>query len=133
MRRHELDPLSLVFGFLFTAFGLLFLVGQPEAAVRLRWLWPVLLLGLGLAILLGARPRRPSEPAAEPAAGDLQEPSGAGAAAVEPAGTEPTGADQTGHEATGDEETSADQTGADQTGAELARDDPTGPPQRPPR
>jgi hypothetical protein len=101
MRRHELDPLSLVVGFLFTAFGLLFLVGQPEAAVRLRWLWPLLLLGLGLAILAGARPRRP----AGPADGQLDEASGAGPGAEdaepepaepEPAEPEPAGTDRAG-------------------------------------
>jgi hypothetical protein len=68
MRRHELDPVSLVFGFAFTAAGLLFLAGRVDQAVRLRWLWPVLLLALGLAILLDLNVRRPKaavEPAAE--------------------------------------------------------------------
>jgi len=83
MHRHDLDPLSLVAGLLFTGLGLLFLVGEPEAAVRLRWLWPVLLLGLGLAILLGARPRRPA--AGEAAAAD-QRPDA-------PTGAEPETAD----------------------------------------
>jgi hypothetical protein len=71
MRRHELDPVSLVFGFAFTAAGLLFLAGRVDQAVRLRWLWPVLLLALGLAILLDLNVRRPRaavEPADAPAA-----------------------------------------------------------------
>jgi hypothetical protein len=58
MRRHELDPVSLVFGFAFTAAGLLFLAGGVDQAVRLRWLWPLLLLALGLGILLDLGGRR---------------------------------------------------------------------------
>jgi hypothetical protein len=68
MRRHELDPLSLVFGVLLTAAGLLLAAGRLEIAVRLRWLWPMLLLGLGAAILVGARPRRPASVAGARAA-----------------------------------------------------------------
>jgi hypothetical protein len=67
MRRHELDPVSLVFGFAFTAAGALFLAGRIDEAVRLRWLWPVLLLVLGLGILLDLNVRRP-KPTAEPTA-----------------------------------------------------------------
>jgi hypothetical protein len=52
MRRHELDPVSLTFGFAFAALGLLFLVGQPDQALRLRWIWPLLLVVLGAGILL---------------------------------------------------------------------------------
>ena len=63
MRRHQLDPVSLVFGFAFTSAGLLFLAGRVEQAVRLRWLWPLLLLALGLGILLDLGARRPKAPA----------------------------------------------------------------------
>jgi hypothetical protein len=63
MRRHELDPVSLVFGFAFTAAGTLFLAGRLDQAVRLRWLWPLLLLALGLGILLDLNTRRPKAPA----------------------------------------------------------------------
>jgi hypothetical protein len=52
MRRHELDPVSLTFGFAFAVLGLLFLVGQPDQALRLRWIWPLLLVVLGAGILL---------------------------------------------------------------------------------
>jgi hypothetical protein len=52
MRRHDLDPVSLTFGFLFAALGLLFLVGRADDAFRLRWIWPLLLLVLGAGILL---------------------------------------------------------------------------------
>jgi hypothetical protein len=85
MRRHELDPISLVFGFAVTGLGLLFLVGRADVAYRLRWVWPVLLLAVGLAILLDLRVRasRPDEPAtvppsastpAEPGAAEPSEP-----------------------------------------------------------
>jgi hypothetical protein len=66
MRRHELDPISLVFGFAFTVAGALFLAGRLDQAVRLRWLWPLLLLALGLGVLLDLNARRPKG-AAEPA------------------------------------------------------------------
>ena len=52
MRRHELDPVSLTFGFAFTSLGLLFLTNRADQALRLRWIWPVLLLVLGAGILL---------------------------------------------------------------------------------
>ena len=52
MRRHDLDPVSLTFGFLFAALGLLFLIGRADDAFRLRWIWPLLLLVLGAGILL---------------------------------------------------------------------------------
>jgi hypothetical protein len=66
MRRHDLDPVSLTFGFLFTALGLLFLVGRADDAFRLRWIWPLLLLVLGAGILLDiARGRGRTDPAPE--------------------------------------------------------------------
>jgi hypothetical protein len=103
MRRHALDPVSLVFGFAFTAAGVLFFAGQFDQAVRLRWLWPVLLLVLGIGILLDLGTRReqaPPEPAeapadAQPAAAVAEpdrapaEPEPAEPVAAEPAGAEP--------------------------------------------
>jgi hypothetical protein len=89
MRRHELDPISLVFGFAVTGLGLLFLVGRADVAYRLRWVWPVLLLAVGLAILLDLRVRasRPDEPAtAPPSASTPAEP---GAAEPSEPGDEP--------------------------------------------
>jgi hypothetical protein len=68
MRRHELDPISLTFGFAFAALGLLFLLGQADQALRLRWVWPLLLLALGAGILLDialGRPRKTADPEAE--------------------------------------------------------------------
>ena len=52
MNRHELDPVSLTFGFVFTGLGLLFLIGRADQALRLQWVWPLLLLALGAGILL---------------------------------------------------------------------------------
>ena len=77
MRRHELDPVSLTFGFVFGGLGLLFLLGQADQALRLRWVWPLLLLGLGLGILLDVtRTRRPADPGTDDSEPHLQ-PTGA--------------------------------------------------------
>ena len=66
MRRHELDPVSLTFGFAFTGLGILFLIGQADEALRLHWVWPLLLLVLGGGILLDVARTRP-RPTPEPA------------------------------------------------------------------
>jgi hypothetical protein len=93
MRRHELDPVSLVFGFAFTAAGALFLAGRVDQAVRLRWLWPLLLLALGLGILLDLNTRRSQPPAdaaeppaaePEPVAAEPEPPTPAAAGPAEP-------------------------------------------------
>lgn len=57
MKRHPLDPLSLVVGLMFAGLGLVFLLTRLDIADRnLRWIWPLPLLGLGaLMIALGAR------------------------------------------------------------------------------
>lgn len=57
------DPGSLIAGVAFTGIGLTFLVGKVELAERARWVWPIVLLGLG-AGLLAAVLRRPAEPSA---------------------------------------------------------------------
>jgi hypothetical protein len=65
-RRHELDPISLTFGLLFSGLGLLFLVGQADQALRLKWIWPLLLFAVGAAILLDVgRGRDRTEPQAK--------------------------------------------------------------------
>jgi hypothetical protein len=84
MRRHELDPVSLTFGFAFSALGLLFLIGRADQALRLHWVWPLLLLALGVGILLDvtrsrpgpdaalpAEPSTPSDPTSEPTTAEL--------------------------------------------------------------
>ena len=75
-RRHQLDPISLTFGFAFTGLGLLFLVGRADQALRLQWVWPLLLLALGAGILLDLsrgrdRPAPAPEPGTEAPAADL--------------------------------------------------------------
>ena len=69
MRRHELDPVSLTFGFALTALGLLFLIGRADQALRLHWVWPLLLLALGVGILVDVtrgRSRPDDAPTSEP-------------------------------------------------------------------
>src|SRR4029453_14033512 len=68
MRRHELDPVSLTFGFAFTGLGLLFLLGRAAQALPPPWVWPILLLVLGggiLADLAHHRDRAEEDPARE--------------------------------------------------------------------
>ena len=66
-RRHELDPISLTFGFAFTGLGLLFLLGRADQALRLQWVWPLLLLALGAGILFDViRGRGRPDPEADP-------------------------------------------------------------------
>jgi hypothetical protein len=72
MNRHELDPVSLIFGFAFTGLGLLFLIGRADQALRLQWVWPLLLLALGAGILLDltrSQNRRALEPGPDVGAG----------------------------------------------------------------
>jgi Zn-dependent protease with chaperone function len=75
MRRHELDPVSLTIGFAFAGLGLLFLIGQADQALRLRWIWPLLLIVLGAGILLDVsrtRARTPDTAAPEPTPTDWE-------------------------------------------------------------
>ena len=68
-RRHELDPISLTFGFAFTGLGLLFLLGRADQALRLQWVWPLLLLALGAGILFDViRGRGRPDPEVDPGA-----------------------------------------------------------------
>lgn len=57
MPRHPADLLSLVFGLLFAAIGLVLLSGDGRA-VSLTWVGPLVALGLGALLLLAARSRR---------------------------------------------------------------------------
>lgn len=56
MTRHRTDPVSLVFGALFVTLAIAAWTGalRLTAALDLRWLWPVLLIVGGLALLAGA-------------------------------------------------------------------------------
>jgi hypothetical protein len=98
MRRHALDPVSLAFGFAFTAAGVLFFAGQFDQAVRLRWLWPVLLLVLGLGILLDLGTRR-EQAAPEPAEAPVDAPPAAAVAEPDRAAAEPEPAEPVAAEA----------------------------------
>jgi hypothetical protein len=60
MRRHEMDPLSLVSGLMFTAIGAVFLFGRVDvASAGAQWVWPALLVTAGaLLMVLTVRPAR---------------------------------------------------------------------------
>jgi hypothetical protein len=60
MKRHLLDPFSLVFGALFTTIGLTFLISRVDiGTLHLRWVWPLPLIVLGAVIIfLAARGER---------------------------------------------------------------------------
>ncbi|MDQ1375431.1 MAG: hypothetical protein QOJ09_2769 [Actinomycetota bacterium] len=58
MQRHDLDPLSLVSGVLFAGLGILFLLDEAgSVTVQPRWVWPLVLIALGVAGLLASRPK----------------------------------------------------------------------------
>jgi hypothetical protein len=58
MERHELDPLSLVGGLVFAALGVLYLLDAADSlTVQPRWVWPALLIALGIGGLLASRPK----------------------------------------------------------------------------
>ena len=52
MRRHPIDLVSLVFGLAFVALAAAALIADPIELIEARWLWPGLLIVLGLALLL---------------------------------------------------------------------------------
>jgi cytochrome c-type biogenesis protein CcmH/NrfF len=60
MERHRFDALSLVFGLLFVAAGLLLLSGGPalSQSLPMEWVGPLVAIGLGAVLLLAARPER---------------------------------------------------------------------------
>ena len=65
MKKHALDPFSLVFGVTFALAGVAFLLTRLDIA-RLRWAWPAPIIALGALIIgLAARAER-SKPNAGP-------------------------------------------------------------------
>jgi len=72
VRRHDLDALSLVSGLLFTGLGLLLLSGDPaRGSISLAWVGPIVAVGIGVLVVLAARPRRSdTTDGAEPAGED---------------------------------------------------------------
>ena len=69
MKRHRLDPFSLVFGATFSLLGGLFLFARTDVEdLHLKWIWPVPLIVLGVLIIaISIRESRPktSEPASD--------------------------------------------------------------------
>lgn len=61
MARHPVDLLSFSAGALVLALGLLLLTGGL-GGLQLQWAAPVVAIGLGLLIVLAARPARAVEP-----------------------------------------------------------------------
>ena len=57
MQRHDPDALALIAGVLLSVVGIAGLVLRPFDPELLRWVWPGLLVVVGLAVLLGSRPR----------------------------------------------------------------------------
>jgi len=52
MQRHRFDPISFVFGLIFAAVGVVYLVDDvrfdPDVA---RWIWPLAIVAIGVAIV----------------------------------------------------------------------------------
>jgi hypothetical protein len=58
VQRHDLDVLALVGGLLFSGLGVLFALDAADSLdVQARWIWPILLIGLGIGGLVASRPR----------------------------------------------------------------------------
>jgi cell wall-active antibiotic response 4TMS protein YvqF len=60
-RRDQPNPGALVAGALFIVIGVVFLIDQ-SLDIDARWIWPILLIGLGVAGLVRSRPREPRDP-----------------------------------------------------------------------
>lgn len=59
MPRHEVGHRSMIAGLLFTAVGVLFMIDQAtDVRIDLRWVWPLFLIGLGVAGLASTALRR---------------------------------------------------------------------------
>jgi hypothetical protein len=73
MQRHRLDALSLAFGLLFMATGLLLLSGGPALGNNLpmEWVGPLVAIGLGAVLFLAARPEREERQKPDPDEGDV--------------------------------------------------------------
>jgi len=56
-RRDQPNPGAIVAGVLFIALGIVFLVDQIGGVdIDAQWIWPTLLIGLGIAGLVRSRP-----------------------------------------------------------------------------
>lgn len=76
MRRHDIDPVSLVFGLMFAAAGALFMWANLDFSdVRGEWVWPLPLVLVGVILLVSALARKDDEPLVgepDPRPGELQ-------------------------------------------------------------
>ena len=69
MRKHELDVFSLLAGMVFVAVAVVHLVtANTTHSSDVRWVFPVAMVLVGLASLIGLVRRGPREPAASTAA-----------------------------------------------------------------
>ena len=59
MNRHPADLVSLTFGVLFVAAGLIVFSGGIDA-LALEWVGPLAVIGIGAVLIMAARPRRAS-------------------------------------------------------------------------
>jgi hypothetical protein len=95
MRRHETDWTSLIAGVTFCAIAIAYLAGEvTHRSLELRWVLPMLLIGLGIAGLAGTlvRARRLSDAGSPGAAAPASAPAStpATAPATAPAATPAT-------------------------------------------
>ncbi|HUY99302.1 MAG TPA: DUF5668 domain-containing protein [Thermomicrobiaceae bacterium] len=59
MNVDQIDRGAVISGLVFMALGLLFLLSHLEVLTfRAVYAWPILLIGLGLAVMFGGRSRR---------------------------------------------------------------------------
>jgi len=68
VKRHFVDPFSLVFGTAFGLIGIIFLVTRAKIEnLHLQWVWPIPLIVLGaLIVALAARGERTRDDEDEP-------------------------------------------------------------------
>ena len=67
MKRHRLDPFSLVFGICFAALGLGAMVGHLDVSTwRPSWVWPLPIIAIGLLIVVMAARSERREPPTPP-------------------------------------------------------------------
>ena len=58
MTKRDLDMVSVVAGGIFLALGVAYSLHLATGLVfQVRWVWPVLLIAVGIAVLLSSRPR----------------------------------------------------------------------------
>jgi cytochrome c-type biogenesis protein CcmH/NrfF len=63
VKRHDIDPLSLVFGLMFAAAGALFMSANLDFAdVKGEWVWPIPFVLVGIVLLVSALARKDDEP-----------------------------------------------------------------------